>query len=152
MSCSSVIALMSRSAWLPPSTVLNAIYASNPLWAAHRAILALHVVIRVSFSLASNLALSTKVADPHSPDEWLSVADIAAELGMHPSTVRKWANEGVLRGTRIGRRQWRFRRSALQDLEQQHIPVSTDASAGSRTAGSLDPLALTSDADLVEPA
>jgi excisionase family DNA binding protein len=93
------------------------------------------------------------VADPQTPDEWLSVADVAAELGMHPSTVRKWANEGVLRGTRIGRRQWRFRRSALQEFERQHVPVGANASAGTaRAVGSLDPLALTSDADLVEPA
>jgi excisionase family DNA binding protein len=89
---------------------------------------------------------------PPAQDEWLSVADVAAELGMHPSTVRKWANDGLLPGMRIGRRQWRFRRSALRQLETR------DASAGrevvgseARGVGDLDPLALTSDADLVEP-
>ena len=85
-------------------------------------------------------------------DEWLSVADVAAELGMHPSTVRKWANDGLLRGMRIGRRQWRFRRSALRELESEHVPRGQQAGVGaSRETGPLDPLALTSEADLVEP-
>jgi excisionase family DNA binding protein len=85
-------------------------------------------------------------------DEWLSVADVAAELGMHPSTVRKWANEGLLPGRRIGRRQWRFRRSALRELESEHIPRGEEFPlAASRASGSVDPRALTSDADLVEP-
>ena len=85
-------------------------------------------------------------------DEWLSVADVAGELGMHPSTVRKWANDGLLPGMRIGRRQWRFRRSALRALESEHVPRGDDgSSAGSHWASSLDPLALNSDTDLVEP-
>jgi excisionase family DNA binding protein len=81
-------------------------------------------------------------------DEWLSVADVAEELGMHPSTVRKWANQGLLPGTRIGRRQWRFRRSAVRNLEGAS---GLDSPSPSRASGGLDPLALTSDADLVEP-
>ena len=85
-------------------------------------------------------------------DEWLTVADVAAELGVHPSTVRRWANEEVLRGTRIGRRQFRFRRSALQEFTA-HPPAAVEAGpTPARDVGSLDPLALTSDADLVEPA
>jgi excisionase family DNA binding protein len=87
-----------------------------------------------------------------SQDEWLSVADVAAELGMHPSTVRKWANDGLLPGMRIGRRQWRFRRSALRALESGHGRSARDVSPGEgRGADVLDPRALTSDADLVEP-
>jgi excisionase family DNA binding protein len=87
-----------------------------------------------------------------SQDEWLSVADVAAELGMHPSTVRKWANDGLLPGMRIGRRQWRFRRSALRELESGHGRGARDVSPGEgRGADVLDPRALTSDADLVEP-
>ena len=90
--------------------------------------------------------------EPSQPgrDEWLSVADVAAELGMHPSTVRKWANDGLLPGTRIGRRQWRFRRSALRLLERER-PSGGDLAGGVSREGSLDPLALTSEADLVEP-
>jgi excisionase family DNA binding protein len=85
-------------------------------------------------------------------DEFLSVADVAAELGMHPSTVRKWANDGLLPGMRIGRRQWRFRRSALRQLESGDAPGGRGSpTSGSREPRSLDPLALTSEADLVEP-
>ena len=86
-----------------------------------------------------------------SQDEWVSVADVAAELGMHPSTVRKWANDGLLPGMRIGRRQWRFRRSALRQLETARVPSAPNATAEGRGAEVLDPRALTSDDDLVEP-
>jgi excisionase family DNA binding protein len=89
---------------------------------------------------------------PPAEDEWLSVGDVAAELGMHPSTVRKWANDGLLPGMRIGRRQWRFRRSALRQLETGHASRDRElVGSEARAAGPLDPLALTSDADLVEP-
>ena len=81
----------------------------------------------------------------------MSVADVAAELGMHPSTVRKWANDGLLPGMRIGRRQWRFRRSALRQLETAQVPSAPNAPGEGRGADALDPLALTSDEDLVEP-
>jgi len=85
-------------------------------------------------------------------DEWLTVADVATELGVHPSTVRRWANEQVLRGTRIGRRQFRFRRSALQEFTE-HRPANVESRVvPARDTGSLDPLALNSDADLLEPA
>lgn len=88
---------------------------------------------------------------PIDPDEWLSVSDVAAKLDMHPSTVRQWARDGVLPAVRIGRRQWRIRRAALQALEGQNAPGSPDsASISSRESGSLDPLALNSDEDLVE--
>ena len=86
-----------------------------------------------------------------SQDEWLSVADVAAELGMHPSTVRKWANDGLLPGMRIGRRQWRFRRSALRQLEGTQARDARDVSGEGRGTDALDPRALTSDDDLVEP-
>ena len=84
-------------------------------------------------------------------DEWLSVADVAKQLRMHPATVRKWANEGRLPGRRIGGRLWRFRRSAVQQLEGEDRPAAAaPAATRARGADALDPLALTSDADLVE--
>ena len=81
----------------------------------------------------------------------MSVADVADELGMHPSTVRKWANDGLLPGMRIGRRQWRFRRSALRQLESAQVRSAQDVPGEGRGADALDPRALTSDDDLVEP-
>jgi excisionase family DNA binding protein len=83
-------------------------------------------------------------------DQWLSVNDVAAELGMHPSTVRKWANDGLLPGMRIGRRQWRFRRSSLRQLESAPPGVEgAIAVAPSRERPAVDPLALTSEDDLI---
>ncbi len=90
-------------------------------------------------------------ADPTpAEDQWLSVSVVAAELGMHPSTVRKWANEGLLPGMRIGRRQWRFRRSTLRQLE--NAPAARERAVAIRTPrerSTLDPLALTSEDDLI---
>jgi excisionase family DNA binding protein len=113
--------------------------------------LALRIAIRDLFACLVHLP-GSELSEPSQPgrDEWLSVADVAAELGMHPSTVRKWANDGLLPGMRIGRRQWRFRRSALRLLERER-PSGGDQAGGAVRDGSLDPLALTSDADLVEP-
>jgi excisionase family DNA binding protein len=83
-------------------------------------------------------------------DVWLSVADVAAELGMHPSTVRKWANEGALRGVRMGERQWRFRRSAVREFERRHeASGQKTGSAVSSGEGSANP-AFTTEADLVD--
>ena len=92
--------------------------------------LALRVAIRDHFACFVHLP-GRELPEPSQPgrDEWLSVADVAAELGMHPSTVRKWANDGLLPGTRIGRRQWRFRRSALRLLERER-PSGGDARRG----------------------
>jgi excisionase family DNA binding protein len=70
---------------------------------------------------------------------------------MHPSTVRKWANDGLLQGTRFGRRQWRFRRSALRTLENARPLPGAAASADRHERGVLDPRALTSDDDLIAP-
>ena len=113
--------------------------------------LALRIAIRDLFACFVHLP-GSELPEQSQPgrDEWLSVADVAAELGMHPSTVRKWANDGLLPGMRIGRRQWRFRRSALRLLERER-PSGGDQAGGPVRDGSLDPLALTSDADLVEP-
>jgi excisionase family DNA binding protein len=83
-------------------------------------------------------------------DQWLSVNEVAAELGMHPSTVRKWANDGLLPALRIGRRQWRFRRSALRRLESAQPARGRAVLAGAqRERPTLDPLALTSEDDLI---
>ncbi|MCK4977066.1 MAG: helix-turn-helix domain-containing protein, partial [Anaerolineales bacterium] len=47
-------------------------------------------------------------------NEWLSLSDAAEILGVHPSTVRKWSDEGVLpvRRTKGGHR--RYLRSEVE--------------------------------------
>jgi excisionase family DNA binding protein len=44
--------------------------------------------------------------------QWLSVDDIAHELGVHPDTVRGWIRERKLRATKLGR-DYRIRREDL---------------------------------------
>ncbi len=43
-------------------------------------------------------------------DEWLSTAHAAALVGCHPTTLKKWADRGLLSFRRVGRmghRRWR---------------------------------------------
>jgi excisionase family DNA binding protein len=52
---------------------------------------------------------------PHD-DEWLTPAEFAAELRVHPSTVRLWVNTGQVRAVRSGRRRWLVARSEIDRL------------------------------------
>jgi excisionase family DNA binding protein len=49
-------------------------------------------------------------------DPWLSTAEIARELRVHPSTVRLWVSSGRLAAVRAGARKWRVRRSEVQRM------------------------------------
>jgi excisionase family DNA binding protein len=48
------------------------------------------------------------------PDEWLSLGDVAEILGVHPSTVRSWADNGRLPVHRTQGGHRRFRRSEVE--------------------------------------
>jgi excisionase family DNA binding protein len=50
------------------------------------------------------------------PLEFLTVGQAAARLNVHPNTVRRWAEQGLLRAYRIGSR--RDRRFPRQDVER----------------------------------
>src|SRR5215831_4479331 len=53
----------------------------------------------------------------HEDPEFLSVHQAAAFLGVHPNTIRRWANQEQLPAKRIGTRgDWRFTKEALQQL------------------------------------
>lgn len=47
-------------------------------------------------------------------DEWLSLSEAAALLGVHPNTVRNWTNRGLLPVHRTHGGHRRFRRSELE--------------------------------------
>lgn len=50
-------------------------------------------------------------------ERMLTTHEAAAQLGVHPTTLTRWANEGRVRGAyRIGARNWRFRASELEVL------------------------------------
>lgn len=42
----------------------------------------------------------------------LTTADVAARLGVHPRSVKRWASKGALAGVRIGGR-WRFSQDGI---------------------------------------
>ena len=47
----------------------------------------------------------------------LTIGDVAKCLGVHPNTVRKWSDKGILKSYRIGpRRDRRFRREDIDDF------------------------------------
>lgn len=50
--------------------------------------------------------------------DWLSLGDVAKQLGVHPSTVRLWANKGYLPSHRTQGGHRRFRRI---DVETWHL-------------------------------
>ena len=47
--------------------------------------------------------------------EFVSLSEIAKRLSMSPQTVRRWIEEGVLRGIRV-RKVWRVRREDFEEL------------------------------------
>ncbi|HLA43587.1 MAG TPA: helix-turn-helix domain-containing protein, partial [Aggregatilineales bacterium] len=51
-----------------------------------------------------------------SESEWISLGEAAKLLGVHPTTVRNWADQGELPFRRTPGRHRRFHRAALQDL------------------------------------
>ncbi len=51
------------------------------------------------------------------PTPMLTTNDLARILGLHPNTVRRWSNQGLLKAYRIGSRgDRRFRREDIDDF------------------------------------
>jgi excisionase family DNA binding protein len=50
------------------------------------------------------------------PPDLLTVAQAASLLHLHPNTIRRWANQGLLRALRLGPRQ--DRRFYRRDIER----------------------------------
>jgi len=62
------------------------------------------------------------------PGEWLSISEIADELGMHPSTIRNWTDHGRIPHHRTQGGHRRFKRSEV-DLWIQSKEPSTPKQA-----------------------
>jgi len=81
------------------------------------------------------------MVDPTTPstqagsDPWLTLAEVASELRVNPSTVRLWVSQGRLPASRAGRRKWLVRRSELGRM------LAAEGSAAPRVdAASADPV------------
>ena len=92
--------------------------------------------------------------DREATDPWLTLAEIAEELRVNPSTVRLWVTKGQLEASRAGVRKWIVRRSDLERMLAATNPSrgeAHDRSAGERHQAPRRPkLAKTVDED--EPA
>ena len=68
------------------------------------------------------------------PDEFLTVADVAATLKLNQQTVRNWIDQGSLPAFRVGRRV-RIRRSDFQRiLDESYSGSSPVSTAGGPSA------------------
>jgi len=56
-------------------------------------------------------------------DEIMTVEEVAKYLKMKPQTVYKWAQEGRIPGTKLGK-EWRFRRRILDEWIDTAITLS----------------------------
>ena len=75
-------------------------------------------------------------------DPWLTLAEIAEELRVNPSTVRLWVTKGQLKASRAGVRKWIVRRSDLERmLAATNPPVDevVDRPAGRQSPASRRP-------------
>jgi excisionase family DNA binding protein len=62
------------------------------------------------------------------PDDWLSLSDVAKILGVHPSTVRSWSNQGLMPVHRTQGGHRRYLRSEVELwMQSQHANGSSEA-------------------------
>ena len=63
-------------------------------------------------------------------DEWLSLSQAAKQLGVHPSTVRAWADQGYLPAQRTQGGHRRFRRSDVEiRMQTRHENTTPEAAS-----------------------
>lgn len=53
------------------------------------------------------------------PNEYLTTAEVAAELRLHPETIRRWINEGKLPALRVAASSYRIERTDLEQLKSE---------------------------------
>jgi excisionase family DNA binding protein len=57
----------------------------------------------------------TRSRDVTDKTEWLTVEQIAQELGVHPETIREYIRDGLLKAVQL-KRSYRIRRSDYEDF------------------------------------
>lgn len=69
------------------------------------------------------------------PGNWLSLSEVAELLGVHPSTVRNWANQGLLPVHRTQGGHRRFMRNEIELwVQSQRVQTNEDADVMIRNA------------------
>ena len=53
-------------------------------------------------------------------ERYLTCADVAERMGVHPETVRRWCKSGDLPSFKLGPRIWRIAASDLAAYQQAH--------------------------------
>jgi excisionase family DNA binding protein len=53
------------------------------------------------------------------PSRYLTVLQVAAQLNMHPETVRKYLRDGIFPGIKVGKKRWAWRIS--EDALDEYI-------------------------------
>jgi excisionase family DNA binding protein len=92
-------------------------------------------------ALLALMVISEVTMADHGPgeDQWLTLAEIAEELRMSPSTVRSWVSSGTLRATRPGKRKWLVRRSELERMLRGDGLQGPDAEPGAAPMDTISP-------------
>ena len=68
------------------------------------------------------------MTDSNAASQWVGLAEAARLLGVHPATVRSWADRGLLPSQRTAGGHRRFRRLDLEQwMEGQQVTPSTEA-------------------------
>jgi excisionase family DNA binding protein len=85
--------------------------------------------------------------EPEQPeDQWLTVAEIAAELRVNPATVRLWISRGKLKAKRAGQRKLLVQRAELDRMLEvsshryDNVPTASHAAGHPRTAAPRRPV------------
>ena len=63
-------------------------------------------------------------------DEMLTIEELADYLKLKPQTIYKWAQRGKIPGAKFGK-EWRFRRSLIEQWIDSHIASSSNPGSGS---------------------
>jgi excisionase family DNA binding protein len=58
---------------------------------------------------------------PPSSAVFMTVDEVAARLGVHPATMRRWTRDGYIDCVRLGPRLVKYRRSDVERLEIEGI-------------------------------
>ena len=65
----------------------------------------------------------------------LTIEELADYLKLKPQTIYKWAQTGKIPGAKFGK-EWRFRRSLIEQWIDSHISSSANTKAKGQSKGS----------------